>query len=38
MAYTELYFCDKLWPDFGPADLDRALEVYARRARRFGGR
>ena len=38
LAYTELYFTDKLWPDFGPDDLDEALAVYATRARRFGGR
>ena len=38
LAYTELYFSDKLWPDFGPDDLDEALAAYAARARRFGGR
>jgi undecaprenyl diphosphate synthase len=38
LAYTELYFTAKLWPDFGPGDLDEALAVYATRARRFGGR
>jgi len=38
LAYTELYFTDKLWPDFGPDDLDEALAAYAARARRFGGR
>ena len=38
LAYTELYFSDKLWPDFGPDDLDQALAVYATRTRRFGGR
>nr|WP_277347491.1 polyprenyl diphosphate synthase [Wenzhouxiangella sp. XN79A] len=37
LAYTELYFCDTLWPDFSEADLDRALEDFARRERRFGG-
>ncbi len=36
-AYAELYFCDTLWPDFRPADLDAALRWYARRHRRFGG-
>ncbi len=35
-AYAELYFCDLLWPDFGPAALDAALEEYASRSRRFG--
>ena len=38
IAYSELLFVEKLWPDFTPDDLDEALDVYARRARRFGGR
>jgi undecaprenyl diphosphate synthase len=38
LAYTELVFVDRLWPDFGEADLRSALEDYARRRRRFGGR
>jgi undecaprenyl diphosphate synthase len=36
-AYAELVFCPTLWPDFGEADLDTAIEEYARRHRRFGG-
>lgn len=36
-AYAELYFTDKLWPDFGPTDLDSALCWFACRERRFGG-
>lgn len=36
-AYAELVFMDVLWPDFGPQDLDRAIEEYHRRNRRFGG-
>lgn len=36
LAYTELYFTDTLWPDFSDEELDRALEVYAGRQRRFG--
>lgn len=36
LAYSELYFSDLLWPDFGPEELDRAIEFYARRQRRFG--
>jgi len=36
-AYAELYFVDKFWPDFTAADLDTALEEFARRQRRFGG-
>ena len=35
-AYAEFYFCEKLWPDFGPLDLDEALADYAGRSRRFG--
>jgi undecaprenyl diphosphate synthase len=35
-AYAELVFTDKLWPDFGPADLEAALAEFARRDRRFG--
>ena len=35
-AYAELYFCERFWPDFGPADLDTALAEFARRTRRFG--
>jgi undecaprenyl diphosphate synthase len=37
-AYAELVFTDVLWPDFGEDDLRAALEEYARRGRRFGGR
>ncbi len=37
-AYAELMFVDTLWPDFGAADLAAALERYAARERRFGGR
>lgn len=36
-AYSELYFCESLWPDFGPDDLRAAVEDYLRRERRFGG-
>ncbi|MGQ0618813.1 MAG: polyprenyl diphosphate synthase [Panacagrimonas sp.] len=36
LAYTELYFCDTLWPDFGDADFVDALAWYAGRERRFG--
>jgi undecaprenyl diphosphate synthase len=38
VAYSELVFVDTLWPDFGETDLRRALEQYASRRRRFGGR
>ena len=36
-AYSEYVFMDVLWPDFGPKDLDKAIEEYHRRNRRFGG-
>ena len=36
-AYSELVFMDVLWPDFSNDDLDRAIEEYHRRNRRFGG-
>lgn len=35
-AYSEMYFTDTLWPDFKPADIDRAIEEYSRRTRKFG--
>jgi undecaprenyl diphosphate synthase len=35
-AYAELYFTDRLWPDFGEEELRAALADYARRQRRFG--
>ncbi|MGH3103569.1 MAG: polyprenyl diphosphate synthase [Gaiellaceae bacterium] len=38
LAYAELVFVDRLWPDFGEDDLRSALEEYASRRRRFGGR
>jgi undecaprenyl diphosphate synthase len=38
LAYAELVFVDKLWPDFGGDDLRAAVEDYATRRRRFGGR
>ena len=36
IAYSEIYFTDVLWPDFSAAELDRALQSYAVRQRRFG--
>ena len=36
-AYSEFYFCDTLWPDFGEKDLDEAIVAYQQRDRRFGG-
>ncbi len=35
-AYSEFYFTEKLWPDFGPEDLETALNVYQGRERRYG--
>jgi undecaprenyl diphosphate synthase len=37
-AYAEYVFTDTLWPDFGPEELRTAIEEYALRRRRFGGR
>lgn len=37
-AYAEMLFVDTLWPDFTPAMLQQALDDFARRERRFGGR
>ena len=36
-AYSELIVIDTLWPDFSRADIDRCLEEFNRRKRRFGG-
>ena len=36
-AYAELYFTDVMWPDFGEADLARAVRHFAGRDRRYGG-
>lgn len=36
-AYSELFFTDCLWPDFGAAEIDAALAAFAQRDRRFGG-
>ncbi len=36
LAYTELYFCDVLWPDFTRHELAKAFENYRLRQRRFG--
>ena len=38
IAYSEFYFVDKYWPDFGPEDLDLAIEEYQKRNRKFGGK
>lgn len=36
LAYTELYFCDCLWPDFDETEFSAALDYFSRRQRRFG--
>lgn len=36
LAYTELYFTEKLWPDFGKEDLYEAIADFQKRERRFG--
>jgi undecaprenyl diphosphate synthase len=38
LAYAELYFTPKLWPDFGGDDLEEALAEYSSRQRRYGAR
>ncbi|MFA5381548.1 MAG: polyprenyl diphosphate synthase [Candidatus Micrarchaeia archaeon] len=35
-VYSELYFINKLWPDFTKEDLEKAIEEYGNRKRRFG--
>ena len=37
-AYSELYFSDKMWPDFDRAEFERAVEAYRERGLRYGGR
>ena len=36
MAYTELFFTEKLWPDFGKDDFCNAIIDFQKRERRFG--
>ena len=36
-AYTEFYFCDCAWPDFNKEELEKAVEAYNSRNRKFGG-
>jgi undecaprenyl diphosphate synthase len=36
LSYTEFYITDTLWPDFTPADVDKAIIEYSKRARRMG--
>jgi undecaprenyl diphosphate synthase len=36
LAYTELYFCEALWPDFSPQELKKAFDSFSSRQRRYG--
>ena len=36
LAYSEFYWADVMWPDFNEAELDKAIEAYSHRQRRFG--
>ena len=38
LAYSELVFTERRWPEFGPEDLRAAVDEYSERQRRFGGR
>ena len=37
VSYAEMWFTDKLWPDFKPEDFRRAVLDFQQRGRRFGG-
>ena len=37
LAYTEFYFTDVLWPDFNKEELQKAIDYYNKRDRRYGG-
>jgi len=36
-AYAELHFCDTLWPDFSPKELEKIIKKFTKIERRFGG-
>ena len=36
-AYSELYFCDAAWPDFNKKELEKAVDAFNNRERRYGG-
>lgn len=38
LVYSEFYFIDKYWPDFTEKDLDKAIEEFQKRNRKFGGK
>jgi len=37
LAYSELWFTERLWPEFDAGDFGAAMDAYAGRERRFGG-
>lgn len=37
LAYAELFFCEKYWPDLTPEDLENIIKDFSERKRRFGG-
>ena len=37
LSYAELYFTDRMWPEFSKEDLKEAIDVYEKRDRRYGG-
>lgn len=37
LSYSELYFCDCAWPDFNKEELEKAVDAYNHRERRYGG-
>ncbi len=38
LAYSELYFSDRYWPDFDAVEIERIIDAYTKRERRYGGR
>jgi len=36
LAYAELYFTDVLWPDFSEQEMQKALDIFSQRQRRYG--
>jgi undecaprenyl diphosphate synthase len=36
-AYSQLYYCDAAWPDFNKAELEKAVDAFNNRERRYGG-
>ncbi len=38
IVYSEFYFIQKYWPDFGEEDVDDAIKIYQKRNRKFGGK